>query len=138
VSSDREFDRIDDVGVGALTEQEDVFSRRGGVVRVVEVAFLGSDGNVTARKAPKPIAVATFSEVEGHGSLSVGPSPSRDAEAEGRSEGLTSGSRSLEEPRTDVTRVDGLAEVHVDISDLVSLEKGQDALSRVVGSRRRW
>ena len=87
MSSDREFDRINDVGVGALAEQEDLFSRRTGVVRVVEVAFLGSDKDVTARKAQEPIAAATFSEVEGHGSLSIGPGPGGDAEAEGRSEG---------------------------------------------------
>jgi hypothetical protein len=31
----------------------------------------------------EPIAAATFSEVEGHGSLSVGPGPGGDAEAEG-------------------------------------------------------
>ena len=68
MSSDREFDRIGDVGVGSLAEQEDVFSRRTGTVRVVEVAFLGSDEDVTARKAQEPITAAAFSEVEGHGS----------------------------------------------------------------------
>jgi len=59
------------------------------VIRVVEVACLGlrSNEDMTARKAQEPIAAATFSEVEGHGSLRVGPGPGGDAEAEGRSEG---------------------------------------------------
>jgi hypothetical protein len=99
------------------------------VVRVVEVAFLGSDEDVTARKAQKPVAAATFSKVEGHGSLSVGPGPGRDAEAEGRSEGTNDVDEwvqvidGFEKLRTDVTRVDGLAEVHVDVGDLVRLKK---------------
>jgi len=107
------------------------FSRRTGVVRVVEVAFPGSDEDVTARKAQEPIAAATFSEVDGHGSLSVGPgSGSGDAEAEGRSEGTNDVDEwvqvidGFEKPRTDLTRVDELAEVHVDVGDLVLLEKG--------------
>ena len=57
------------------------------MVRVVKVAFLGSDEDVTARKAQELIAAATFSEVEGHRSLNVWPGPGGDAEAEGRSEG---------------------------------------------------
>jgi hypothetical protein len=65
---------------------------------------------VTARKAQEPIAAATFSEIEGHGSLGVGPGPGGDGE--------------VEKPRTDVTRVDGLAEVHVDVGNLGLLENG--------------
>ena len=66
VSCDCKFDRIDDVGVRSRAKQEYVFSRPTRVVRVVRVAFLGSDEDVTARKAQEPIAAATFSEVEGH------------------------------------------------------------------------
>jgi hypothetical protein len=36
----------------------------------------------------------------------------------------TSTSPGVEKPRTDVMRVDELAEVHVDVGDLVLLEKG--------------
>ena len=100
------------------------------MVRIVEVAFLGSDEDVTARKAQEPIAAATFSEVEGHSSLSVGPGPGGDAEAEGRSKGTNDVNKwvqvidGFEKLRTDVTRVGGLAEVDVDVGDLVLLEKG--------------
>jgi len=38
-------------------------------------------------------------------------------------------------PRTDLTHVGGLAEVDVDVGDLVVLEKSEDVLSRAVGSR---
>jgi hypothetical protein len=51
VSSDPEFDRIDELGESSLAEQEDVFTRATGVVNVVNVGFLGSDEDVTARKA---------------------------------------------------------------------------------------
>lgn len=97
---------------------------------MVRVAFLGSDEDVTARKSQEPIAAATFSEVEGHGSLSVGPGPGGDAEAKGRSEGTNDVDEwvqvidGFEKPRTDVTRVDGLVEAHVDVGDLILLEKG--------------
>jgi hypothetical protein len=87
VSSNCKFDLIDDVGIGSLAKQEDIFSRHTGVVKVVEIAFLGSDEDVTAQKAQEPIAAATFSKVEGHGSLSIGAGPGGDAEAKGRSEG---------------------------------------------------
>ena len=87
MSSDRKFDQIDAVGVGSLAEQEDVFSKGIGAVRVAKVAFLGSDEDVTAQKTQESIAAATFSEVEGHGSLCIGPGSGRDAEAEDRSEG---------------------------------------------------
>jgi hypothetical protein len=85
---------------------------------------------VTTRKAQEPITAATFSKVEGHGSLSVRPGPGGDAEAEGRSEGTNDVDKwvqfidGFEKPRTDITRVDGLAEVHLDVGDLVLLEKG--------------
>ena len=130
VSSNRDFDRIDEVGVGSLAKQEDVFGRRTGVVKVVKVAFLRSDEDVTARKAQEPIAVVTFSEVKSHSPLSVGPGPGGDAEAEGRSKGTNEVDEWVQIPdgfeklRTDVTRVGGLAEVHVDVGDLVLLEKG--------------
>jgi len=91
VSSDPEFDPIDEVGEGSLAEQEGVFTRPTGVENVVDVGFPGSDEDMTARKAQEAIAAATFGEVEGHRPLSVGPGTGRDAEAEGRS----SGSRSL-------------------------------------------
>jgi hypothetical protein len=85
---------------------------------------------VTARKTQEPIAATTIGEVEGHCSLSAGPGLGRDAEAEGRSEGtnnleewvqVTNGFVKL---RTDLARVEGFAEVDVDIGDLVVLEKG--------------
>ena len=104
------------------------------MIRVVEVAFLGSDEDMTARKAQEPIAAATFSEVDGHGSLSVGPGPGGDEEAEGRSEGtndidewvqvIDGFEKPFEKPKTDGTRVDGLAEIHIDVGYLVLLEKG--------------
>ena len=56
------------------------------VVILVNVGFLGSDEDMTTRKAQEIIAAATFSKVEGHLPSSVGPSFGRDAEAEGRSE----------------------------------------------------
>jgi hypothetical protein len=85
---------------------------------------------VTARKAQEPIAATTFGEVEGHCPLSAGPGPGRDAEAEGRSEGtnnldewvqVTDGFVKL---RTDFARVEGFAEVNINVGDLVVLEKG--------------
>jgi hypothetical protein len=130
MSSDPEFDRIDEIAESSLAEQEDVFRRPTGVVNVVDVGFLGSDEDVTARKTQESIAAATFGEVKGHRPLSVGPGLGRDAEAEGRSEGtndvdewvqVTDGSEKL---RTDLARVEGLAELDVDIGDLVVLEKG--------------
>jgi hypothetical protein len=130
VSSDPEFDRIDEVDESFLAEQEDVFRRPTGVVNVVDVGFLGSKEDVTARKAQEPIAAATFGEVEGHRPLSVGPGLGRDAEAEGRSEGtnnvgkwvqVTNGSEKL---RTDLARVERLTELNVDIGDMVVLQKG--------------
>jgi hypothetical protein len=85
---------------------------------------------VTARKAQEPIAVTTFGKVEGHRPLSVGHGLSRDVEAEGRSEGTNDVEEwvqfidGFEKPRTDLARVEGLAEVDVDVSNLVVLEKG--------------
>jgi len=114
VSSDPEFDRIDEVGETSPARQEHVFSRPTGVANVVDVGFPGSDEDVTARKAQEPIAAATFGEVEGHRPLSAAPGLSRDAEAEGRSEGandvdewvqVTDG---FEKLRTDFARVEGL------------------------------
>jgi hypothetical protein len=57
------------------------------VANVVDVGFLGSDEEVTARKAQEAIAATTFGVVEGHRPLGVGPGFGRDTEAEGRSEG---------------------------------------------------
>jgi len=100
------------------------------VANVVDVGFLGIYEDVTARKAQEHIASTTFGEVEGHSPLSVRPSLGRDAEAEGGSEGtndvdewvqVTDG---FEKLRTDLARVEGLAEVDVDVGDLVVLEKG--------------
>ena len=82
------------------------------------------------RKAQEAITATTFGEVEGHRPLIIGPGLGRDAEAEGRSEGtnkvdewvqVTDG---FEKFRTDLARVEGLAEVDVNIGDLVVLEKG--------------
>ena len=94
------------------------------MVRVVEVAALGSDEDVTTRKAQESIAAATFSEVEGHGSLRVGPGPGRDAEAKGRREWTNDVDEwvqvdRFEKPKSDITRVDD-----VDVGDLVLPEKG--------------
>ncbi len=66
------------------------------MVNVVDVGILGSNEDVTARKAQEPIAAATFGEVEGHRPLSVGPGHGRDGARTGV-RGLTtstSGSRS--------------------------------------------
>ncbi len=87
MSSDPELDRIDEIGERSPAKQEDVFRRPTGVANVVDVGFLGSDEDVTVRKAQEPIAAATFGEVEGHRPLSVGPGLGRDAQAKGRSEG---------------------------------------------------
>ena len=130
VSSDPEFDRIDKVDESFPAEQEDVSRRPTGVANVVGVGFLGSEEDVTARKAQEPIAAATFGEVEGHHPLTVRPGLGRDAEAESRSERtndvdewvqVTDG---FEELRTDRARVEGFAEVDVDVGDIVVLEKG--------------
>jgi hypothetical protein len=100
------------------------------VVNVVDVGFLGSDEDVTARKAQEPISAATFGEVEGHRPLSVEPGFGRDTEAEGRSEGTNGVDEWVqvtdwfEKLRTDLARVEGLTEVDVDVGDLVVLEKG--------------
>ena len=127
--SNPEFDRIDEVDESSLAKQDDIFRWPTGMVNVVDVGFLGSDEDVTARKAQQPITATTFGEVKGHRPLSVGPGLGRDSEAEGRSDGTddidkwvqaTDGS---EKPRTDLARVEGLAEFDVDISDLVVLEK---------------
>ena len=40
-----------------------------------------------------------------------------------------------EKPRTGLARVEGFAEVDVDVGDLVVHEEGEDVLSRIVGSR---
>ena len=97
------------------------------MVNVVSVGLLGSDEDMTARKARKAqevIAAATLGEIEGHRPLSVRPGFGRDAEAEGGSEGtndvdewvqVTDG---FEKLRTGLARVKGLAEVDVDIGDL--------------------
>ena len=85
---------------------------------------------MTARKAKEPIAATTFGEVEGHCSLSVRSGLSRDAEAEGGSEGtnnldeLIHGIDGFVKLRSDLARVEGFAEVYVDVGDLVVLEKG--------------
>jgi hypothetical protein len=135
------FDRISEVGESSPAEQEDISRRPTGVVGIVNIGFRRSDEDVTARKAQEPIAPATFSEVEGHRPLSIGPGLGRNAEAEGRSEGTDDVDEwvqvidGFEKLRTDRARVEGLAEVDIDVGDLVVLEKGQDVLSRVVGSR---
>ncbi len=72
MSSDPELDRIDEIGERSPAKQEDVFRRPTGVANVVDVGFLGSDEDVTVRKAQEPI---------------VGPGLGRDAQAKGRSEG---------------------------------------------------
>ncbi len=51
VSSDPEFDRVDDIDERPPAEQEDISRRFIGVANVVDVGFLGSDEDVTARKA---------------------------------------------------------------------------------------
>jgi hypothetical protein len=51
-----EFDLMNEVGEGSLAEQEDVSTRPIGVVNIVDVGFLGSDEDVTARKAQEAIA----------------------------------------------------------------------------------
>jgi hypothetical protein len=85
---------------------------------------------VTAREAQEIIAATTLDEVEGHRFLSAGSGLGGDAEAEGRSEGtndvnewvqVTDG---FEKLRTGLARVEGLAEVDVDVGDLVVPEKG--------------
>jgi len=100
------------------------------VANVVNIGFLGSDEEVTARKAQEPFTVATFGEVEGHCSLSIGHGLGRDAEAESRSEGtndidkwvqVTDG---FEKLRTDLARVEEFTKVDVDVGNLVVLEKG--------------
>ena len=87
MSSYPEFDRIDEVVEGLGAEQEDVFTRPTKVSGVVDVGFVGSDEDMTTRKAQEPIASAAFSEVQGHRSVSFGSSPDRDAEPQGRSQG---------------------------------------------------
>ena len=96
---------------------------------VVNVGFLGSDEDMTTRKAQEPIATATFGKVEGHLPLSVGHSLGRDV-AEGRREGtdellewvqVTDGIGKL---RTDLAHIEGLAKVEVNVGDLIFLEKG--------------
>ena len=128
--SDPEFDRIDEVGESSPAEREDVSRRPTGVANVVDVGLLGSDEDVAARKAQEPIAATTFGEVEGHRPLSVGPGLGRNWEAEGRGEGtndveeqiqIAGGSVKL---RADFTRIEGFAELDVDVGDLVVLEKG--------------
>ena len=100
------------------------------VANVVDIGFLGSDEDMTARKAQEPITVATFGEVEGHRALSIGPGLGRDSEAESRSEGTNDVDKwvqvadGFEKARTDLARVDGLTEGDVDVGNLVVLEKG--------------
>jgi len=127
---DLEFDRIDEFGEISPAEQEDVFRSPTGAVDVVDVGFLGSNEDVTTRKTQDPIAAATFGEVEGHRPLSIRPGFGRDPEAESRSERtndidkwvpVTDG---FEKLRTDLARVERLAEFDVNIGDLVVLEKG--------------
>jgi hypothetical protein len=141
VLSDPKFELIDETGESSPAEQEDVSRRPTGVANVVDVSFLGPDEDVTARKAQELVAATTFGEVKGHRPLGVGPGLGRDAKAEGRCEGtndvdewvqVTGG---FEKLRTDLVRVEGLAEVDVDVGDLVVLEKDQDDLGRVVGNR---
>ena len=81
---------------------------------------------MTVRKAREVVAVATFCEAEGHRPLSVWHGLGRDAEAEGRSEGINDVQviDRLEKLRTGLARVEGLAVVDVDVSDLVVPEKG--------------
>jgi hypothetical protein len=130
VSSNPDFDRIDEVGESSPAKEEDVSRRPTGVANVVYVACIGSDEDVTARKAQEPIPAATFGEVEAHRSLSVGPGLGRDAEAEGRSEGTNDVDEwvqvidRFEKLRADLARVVGPAEVDVDVGDIVVPEKG--------------
>ena len=141
VSSNPEFDRINKVGEGSLAEQEDFSGRHTGVVNVVDVGFLWSNEDMTARKAQEVVAITTFCEVEGHCPLSVGPGLGRDGEAKGRSEGTNDVNEwvqvidGLEKLGTGLACVKGFAVVNVDIGDLIVPEKGQDVLSCVVGSR---
>ncbi len=51
VSFNPEFDRTNKVGEGSLTEQEDVSGRRTSVANVVDIGFLRSNEDMTARKA---------------------------------------------------------------------------------------
>lgn len=51
MSSNPEFDRIDEVVEGLGAEQEDVLTRPTGVSDVVDVDFVGSDEDMTKRKA---------------------------------------------------------------------------------------
>ena len=130
VSSDPDFDRIDEVGEGSLAEQENVSGRRTRAANIVDVSFLRSDEDVTARKAQEVVAAATFCEVEGHRPLSVGPGLGRDAEAEGGSEGTNDVDKWVQvidgwvKPRTGLARVEGFTVVDVDVGDLVVPEKG--------------
>ena len=84
------------------------------------------------------MAHTTFSEVEGHSPLSVGPSLGRDVEPEGRSERANDVdewiqvSDRLEQGRTSLACVEGFSEVDVDVSDLVVSQKRQNDLSCVV------
>ena len=81
------------------------------MANVVDVGFLRSDEDVTARKAREVVAVAAFCEVEGHRPMNVGPGLGEDAEAEGRSEGTKDVGEWVqftdrsEKPRTDLARV---------------------------------
>lgn len=101
------------------------------MVNVVDVGLIGSNEDVTARKAQEAIAAITFGEVKSHRPLDAGPGPGRDVEAEGRSDGTNDVDEGVqvtdrfEKLRTDLTRVQGLAEVNVNVGDLVVvLEKG--------------
>jgi hypothetical protein len=53
--------------------QEDIFRRLNWMVNILDVGFLGSDEDMMAQKAQVLIAATTFSKVEGHYSLSIGP-----------------------------------------------------------------
>ena len=84
---------------------------------------------MTACEAQEIIAVTTLGEVEGHRTLSVGSSGGGDAQTEGRSKGanhvyewvqVSNRSKKL---RASFARVVGLAEVNVDVGDLVVSEK---------------
>ena len=124
VSSNPDFDRIDEVGEGSLAEWKDVFGRRTGVANVVDFGSLRSDEDVTARKAREVVAVAAFCEVEGHRPMSVGSGLGGDAETEGKSEGTKDVGEGVQfTDRSEKLRT-GLAVFDVNVVHLVVPENG--------------
>lgn len=125
-----EFGRINHVGESSLAKQKDVFTRPLGLANKVDVGFFGPYKDVTTRKAQELIAAATLGEIEGHGSLNVGPGLGRNVQTEGGSEGTNDISEwvylndGFEKLRTGLACVIGLAKIDVYIVNLVVLEKG--------------